>query len=98
MIWRAAPCVLGLALAAGVGGALRDGGSASAARSAAGGPVQVWLTTTSGPTLAKKLEPQPDLTFGEQVGTALNIDLHPAVTYQSVDGFGGAMTDSAASL
>ena len=60
--------------------------------------TQVWLTTTSGSNLATKLARQADITFGAQNGQTPNIDVTSTTSYQTVDGFGGAMTDSAAWL
>src|SRR3954470_19053385 len=68
------------------------------ASAAAGEPVQVWLTTTSGSGLAKTMSSEPSQQFvpGGGSGQAVNVD--PATTYQAVDGFGGSMRDSAAWL
>ncbi|NVJ22479.1 RICIN domain-containing protein [Myxococcus sp. AM011] len=65
---------------------------------AAGESVQVHLTTTSGSTLAKKLSLEASRTFGPESNTALVIDVNDGVTYQTLDGFGGALTDSSAWL
>jgi glucosylceramidase len=71
---------------------------APASAAAAGEPVQIWLTTTSGSGLAKTMSSEPSRSFasGDGSGQAVNVD--PGTTYQAVDGFGGSMTDSAASL
>ena len=62
------------------------------------GPVRVWQTTTSGTKLAKAMSQEPELHFGALSGTSDIIDVHPTTTLQVMDGFGAAMTDSAASL
>src|SRR4051794_25426303 len=72
--------------------------SARLGRSAANEPVQVWLSTTSGSSMATKLAQQSNVTFGAQTGTTPAIDVDPATTYQTMDGFGAAMTDSGAWL
>jgi glucosylceramidase len=76
--------------------------SARPGRSAANESVQVWLTNTNGsgtvggfPT---KLVQQGSVTFGAQTGTTPAIDVNSATSYQTMDGFGAAMTDSAAYL
>ncbi|MCP3140836.1 RICIN domain-containing protein [Pyxidicoccus xibeiensis] len=65
---------------------------------AANESVQVWLTTTSGSALAKRLNPEASQTFGPDSGQGTPIDVNPALTYQRIDGFGGALTDSSAWL
>ncbi|MHA7632193.1 RICIN domain-containing protein [Corallococcus sp. M7] len=66
--------------------------------SAANETVRVWLTTTSGSTLAKKLNAEANKAFGPETGSATAIDVNEGVTYQTLDGFGGALTDSSAWL
>lgn len=64
--------------------------------SAAGEPVAVWLTTAD---QSHRLQPQPSLSFGTTGGyTPLTIGVNEATTYQQMEGFGGAFTDSAAWL
>lgn len=63
---------------------------------AAGESVQVWLTTTSNNVLSKRLSLEPARSFGPESGTSTVIDINEAATYQSIDGFGGALTDSSA--
>jgi glucosylceramidase len=65
----------------------------AAARS--GEAVNVWLTTDS---LLKRLEPQPPLSFSTAAGGAYALVVDETLTYQQVEGFGAAMTDSAAYL
>ena len=57
-------------------------------------PVAVWLTTKDG---AHRLERLPDVAFGSGGGNP-TIVVDPGATFQQVDGFGAALTDSAASL
>jgi glucosylceramidase len=63
---------------------------------AAGESVQVWLTTTSNDVLAKRLSAEPARNFGPESGTSTVIDINDATTYQTIDGFGGALTDASA--
>ncbi|MFP2957595.1 RICIN domain-containing protein [Myxococcus sp. 1LA] len=65
---------------------------------AANESVQVWLTTTSGSALVKRLNAEPNQTFGPDTGSATAIDVNPTQTHQTIDGFGGALTDSSAWL
>ncbi|ATB42593.1 glycosyl hydrolase [Cystobacter fuscus] len=65
---------------------------------AAGESVQVWLTTTSGSSLSKRFNAEANKTFGTQSGTSTTIDITESTTYQTIDGFGGALTDSSAWL
>jgi glucosylceramidase len=61
--------------------------------------VQVWTTTTSSSdTLALQLAQEPDVTFGPQTSQTPQITVNPGTTYQTIQGFGAAMTDSAAYL
>jgi glucosylceramidase len=77
-------------------------GSAFVRRSAANEAVQVWLTNSNGSGtiggFGAKLAQQGNATFGSQVSSSTNIDVNPSTTYQTMDGFGAAMTDSAAYL
>lgn len=64
--------------------------------SAAGEPVAVWLTTADQSHL---LQQQSPLAFGPTGGsTSPTIGVNEAVSYQQMEGFGGAFTDSAAWL
>jgi glucosylceramidase len=65
---------------------------------AANETVQAWLTTTSGGKLVSALASQPPLTFGTSSATRPVVTVDAATTYQTIDGFGGALTDSAAWL
>ncbi|WP_225409464.1 RICIN domain-containing protein [Stigmatella hybrida] len=78
--------------------ALMLGALPFSAAHAAGESVQVWLTTSSGNTLSKKLSAEAAKKFGPESGTSTAIDVNEAVTYQTIDGFGGALTDSSAWL
>ncbi len=73
-------------------------GLAPASALAAGESVQVWLTTTSGSALSKRFNAEANKTFGAQSGTSTVIDISEGSTYQGIDGFGGALTDSSAWL
>jgi glucosylceramidase len=62
-------------------------------------PVQVWTTTTSSSdTLALQLAREPDIAFGARTSQAPRITVNPNSTYQRIEGFGGAMTDTTAYL
>jgi glucosylceramidase len=85
------------AIAAAGGGT--PGGAAGRSASGAPGPVQVWTTTTSSAgTLALQLAREPDITFGPPSSQPERITVSPDVSYQRIQGFGGAMTDTAAYL
>ncbi len=61
-----------------------------------GESVQVWLTTA---TPAEGLAPQPNLTFAPTRDGALpTIQVDDTITYQQMDGFGAAVTDTSAWL
>jgi glucosylceramidase len=57
------------------------------------GPVKVWETDAD---QSKLLAPQADVSFGKAKGTVITVD--PAQTFQSMVGFGAAMTDASAYL
>lgn len=58
--------------------------------------VQAWMTTADKSEL---LTQQADLTLRAGMGTATNqIDVSDSMSYQSIEGFGAGLTDSAASL
>ena len=65
---------------------------------AANETVQAWATTTSGSSLVTPMSQQQSLTFGPPSGTGTVVNVDSGTTYQTIDGFGGAMTDSAAWL
>jgi glucosylceramidase len=72
---------------------------ASAGPASAQTAVQVWTTTTnSAGNLALQLAQQPNVTFGSQTSQTPQITVNPNTTYQTIQGFGGAMTDSSAYL
>lgn len=56
---------------------------------------QEWLTSANGGALDRKMQPVAVTNWG---GSTDTISVDPGRTYQTIDGFGGAMTDSAASL
>jgi glucosylceramidase len=81
--------------AASLGGASTGNATPAAAQV----PVQVWTTTTnSSDALALQLAREPNLTFGSETSQTPQITVNPNTTYQTIQGFGGAMTDSAAYL
>lgn len=57
--------------------------------------IQSWITT---PDRTKQLTQQPDLVFGSEAGTGLTIEVDTSRTYQSIDGFGFALTGGSAML
>jgi glucosylceramidase len=72
---------------------------ATATPASAQTPVQVWTTTTnSSDSLALQLAQEPNVTFGSQNSQTPQITVNPNTTYQTIQGFGGAMTDSTAYL
>ncbi len=62
---------------------------------AAAAPVSVWVTTADG---AERLARQPPVAFRPGASDLTTITVDPSRTYQSVDGFGGALTDSSAAV
>ncbi|WP_344133679.1 glycoside hydrolase family 30 protein [Saccharopolyspora halophila] len=70
--------------------------SALTAQAAAAAPtVEVWRTTGDGSVLLAR---QADAEFGTGGGAATVIDVDETTSYQTIDGFGAAFTDSAAHL
>jgi glucosylceramidase len=62
-------------------------------------PVRVWMTTSSSAdTLAEQLAQQPGVTFGPVTSQTPRITVNPKTAYQTIQGFGAAMTDSSAYL
>jgi glucosylceramidase len=57
--------------------------------------ARVWVTT---PDRAEQLHERAPVTFAPGGSTATTITVDPATHYQSVDGFGASLTDSAASV
>ena len=64
------------------------------------GTVGVTETATSGGSLAKSVElaREPSLSFGATRGSMPTVRVNPSVVMQKIAGFGGAMTQSSASL
>jgi len=61
-----------------------------------GDDVAVWLTRGDGASL---LEARPALVLQQGAGSnSTKITIDPTVTYQTIDGFGAAVTDSSARL
>jgi len=69
--------------------------SQSASIGAVGPVVQAWLTTSDG---SERLAPQPNLTFGANIGNAETISVNEYQKLQQMVGFGAAVTDSSAWL
>lgn len=57
--------------------------------------VRVWLTTTDG---TQRLTEQPSTRFTSARSDATTITIEPTQRYQTMDGFGGALTDSTAAV
>jgi glucosylceramidase len=58
-----------------------------------------WLTAANGASLSKRLAPQPDLSVGTPAEDgATTIGVFPQDEFQTIEGFGGAMTQAAAHL
>jgi glucosylceramidase len=76
--------------------AFRPAGTRSPTRTKANEPVQVWLTTGD---QTKLLQQQASVSFAASTtATATTITVNEGTTYQTIDGFGAAMTGSAAYL
>jgi glucosylceramidase len=73
--------------------------NATAATAAANAPgttsAHVWITTANG---ADKLSDLGTVDFSTAPSTAPTVVVDPTLTYQTMQGFGGAITDSSASL
>ena len=71
--------------------------TAAAAGPQPGGPpqAQVWVTT---PDRAELLHQRAPVTFTPGTSDLPTIEVDPGTTYQAMDGFGGSITDSSASL
>src|SRR5579864_3848634 len=69
----------------------------AAAASASPAPVtaHVWVTTPDG---TDKLTPMAPVSFGGATPSAPTIVVDPTLTYQRMQGFGGAITDSSATV
>ena len=62
------------------------------------GVAHEWLTTTAGTRLDQRLARQPDVSMAAVSDAIPAITVDSGVTYQTMKGFGAALTDSAASL
>jgi glucosylceramidase len=83
-------------LAAGVGLLLSTGVAGPASTGTHRAPqARVWITT---PDRAEQLQEQPPVVFHTGGSSQTTITIDPATRYQSMDGFGAALTDSAASV
>jgi glucosylceramidase len=84
-------------LVAAAAGLLLSSGVAVPASAQIGRPPQarVWITT---PDRAEQLQEQPPVVFHPGGSNQTTITIDPSTRYQSVDGFGAALTDSAASV
>ena len=87
-------------IAASLGTVLATAGlmTMSTGRAAASEPpvtAHVWVTTPDG---TDKLTPVAPATFGSATPTAPTIVVDPTLTYQTMQGFGGAITDSSATV
>jgi len=79
---------------------LPAGGTAAAgtpgpAPSPAAGTVKAWVTTADG---TARMAAQPPVAFRPGASDLTTLTVDPRQTYQSVDGFGGALTDSSATV
>src|ERR1700733_7856187 len=89
---------LGTALAAAVATtatASATTGSATTGSGQAAVTAHVWVTTPDG---TDKLTPLAPATFGNSMPAAPTIVVDPTLTYQTMQGFGGAITDSSATV
>jgi glucosylceramidase len=84
-------------LAASLGTALAMSIAVPAAAAPASGGIEahVWVTTPDG---TDKLTPLAPATFGPATPSAPTIVVDPTLTYQVMQGFGGAITDSSATV
>ncbi|HEY3478734.1 MAG TPA: hypothetical protein VGL02_07520, partial [Streptomyces sp.] len=64
-----------------------------AAAPAAAPQAQAWVTTADG---AQRMQRQPPVTFQAGTSDLTTITVDPNQTFQRMDGFGGALTDSSA--
>ncbi|GAA1946800.1 ricin-type beta-trefoil lectin domain protein [Nocardioides panacihumi] len=69
--------------------------SGSPAHGRPSGSVSVWVTTPDG---VQRLAPQAPVRFTDGGSTRTTITVDPSQTYQRMIGFGGALTDSSASV
>ena len=80
--------------AAGAGG-LNANAAAAAAHATGTIPAHVWITTANG---TDKLSDLGTVDFSTAASTAPTVVVDPTLTYQTMQGFGGAITDSSASV
>jgi glucosylceramidase len=78
-----------------LGGALPGTSAARASSSPAAAVAHVWLTTADG---TYKLSDQGTVGFSTTPSTVPTVVVDPTLSYQAVQGFGGAITDSSASV
>jgi glucosylceramidase len=90
---RRFPLVLGTAAALAL--AVVTPASAGADHGAANPSARVWVTSADG---AELLHDRGTVAFGTGPSSQLTITVDPSRTYQSVDGFGAAITDSSAAV
>ena len=86
---------LGTAIAAAGAMALTAGGASVAPGDPAPVTAHVWVTTPDG---TDKLTPMAPVAFGGTPPTAPTIVVDPTLTYQTMQGFGAAITDSSATV
>lgn len=86
---------LSAAVAAASATTLAAGASASASAGPAPVTAHVWVTTPDGTDKLTALAPA---TFGSATPSAPTIVVDPTLTYQRMQGFGGAVTDSSATV
>src|SRR5580693_5877597 len=79
--------------AAGAGGL--NATAAAAAPAPGMAPAHVWITTADG---ADKLSDLGTVDFSTAPSTAPTVVVDPTLTYQTMQGFGGAITDASASV
>jgi glucosylceramidase len=97
-LWRARSAALlaaGAAVAAAGAGGLNATAAAAAAHAPGTASAHVWITTANG---ADKLSDLGTVDFSTAPSTAPTVVVDPTLTYQTMQGFGGAITDSSASV
>jgi glucosylceramidase len=95
---RIAPASIFAVLATAIALASLLAALAPAAARAADESVRVWLTRTSGTSLVSPMSQGASLRFGAPSATSPVISVDAAATFQTIDGLGGTLTDSAAWL
>jgi glucosylceramidase len=86
---------LSIGILTALGGALPGTAAARAASNPAAAVAHVWLTTADG---TYKLSDQGTVGFSTTPSTVPTVVVDPTLSYQAVQGFGGAITDSSASV